>query len=64
MKTFLFFGTIILIIAGAFWYLNRTPCTGDCATDHEKYCLSLRTHNGDYEYSYGERVQMMLKGCL
>lgn len=64
MKVFLFFATIALIVGGAFWYLNRPVCTGDCQTDHEKYCLSLRTHSGDYEYSYAERVRMTLKGCL
>jgi hypothetical protein len=62
MRTFFFLIAILLVIVGAFYYLNR-----DLAFDlNNPYCLEVAEKMKDQEYrmSYGDRVKAVWNGCL
>ncbi len=66
MRTVLFFISILVVVIGAFLYLNRTPCEGECPESAGKeYCRSLdeRRKQVEFNLTYGDRVRMVINGC-
>ncbi len=69
MNVFWFFASIIVVVAGAYWYLNRQNCLSCTAADRisrqKEYCNTLgeKIMRGDEAITYSERLGIFLNGC-
>ena len=63
MRFLLFLITILIVLAGAFLYLTRDRGFS-YGTDSE-YCHNVERirHESEYQFSYGERVAHVVRGC-
>ncbi len=62
MNASIFFIIVVVVIAGAFWYVNKD----DLSQPKAAYCAHIQElqSQGDYELSYGERAKAVVRGCL
>lgn len=68
-----YFGTIAVVVMGAWWYLNRDRCDAACqaqrAAQREALCERELARfrlpgSDDYRLGYLDRIRLVLKGCL
>jgi hypothetical protein len=68
-----YFGAIVVVVAGAWWYLNVDRCGAACqaerAAQREARCAQELDRfrlpgSDDYRIGYLDRIRLVLKGCL
>jgi hypothetical protein len=62
MNIVMFVITIAVVAAGIFWYSNKDDFSQPKA-EYCKHIQELQTQ-GEYDFSYGNRVKAVLRGCL
>lgn len=68
MKILLFISGIIIVVGLLFLYLNSDFISRDSntieQTDISERCAEFDNKDEDYNFSYGDRIRQIFKGCF